>query len=262
MFTKLTVVFFVCGNLTRIMPLHVSLWISIIPLPRSSKTRENCVLLCVQHCLSSELCLRGGVWWKPHWPNTITPRFYCEMTPSPLLWAVLRELLGWCLASGLAGWASAELLCWTTGWGVIGRRIISTFQPSAALNVALLLDSVLSSSCWGAAEIRLILVHKSLLSLSYWGWKNRESERRAGEWQIGWFKEKRTEQSWQNIMVTCAGKNGDAAPQRKEKKENGGRAAETDWWRPEKDRKWIYIHNSFCAPFDFQRGADVRLWAR
>lgn len=28
-----------------------------------------------------------------------------------------------------------------------------------------------------------------------------------------------------------------------------------DWWRPERDRKWIYIHHSFCAPFDFWKGS-------
>lgn len=33
------------------------------------------------------------------------------------------------------------------------------------------------------------------------------------------------------------------------------RSAEMDWWRPERDRKWIYIHNSFCAPFDFWKGS-------
>lgn len=29
------------------------------------------------------------------------------------------------------------------------------------------------------------------------------------------------------------------------------KSREMDWWRPERDRKWIYIHHSFCAPFDF-----------
>lgn len=33
------------------------------------------------------------------------------------------------------------------------------------------------------------------------------------------------------------------------------KSIEIGWWRPERDRKWIYIHNSFCAPFDFWKGS-------
>lgn len=33
------------------------------------------------------------------------------------------------------------------------------------------------------------------------------------------------------------------------------KGTEMDWWRPERDRKWIYIHHSFCAPFDFWKGS-------
>lgn len=33
------------------------------------------------------------------------------------------------------------------------------------------------------------------------------------------------------------------------------KSREMDWWRPERDRKWIYIHHSFFAPFDFWKGS-------
>lgn len=130
-------------HLTRLRSLEYS-WVSrnlnYSPCPLFKNRKEFCVLLVFQCCLSSHMS-SGVVWWKQHWPD-----LFKHDHNALLLWndSVLALLacsqvgsagkLGCHLVSCPAAWASAELVCWTTGWCVIGRRIISTVQPSATLN--------------------------------------------------------------------------------------------------------------------------------
>lgn len=114
--------------------------------------------------------------------------------------------------------------------------------------------SVPASEACVSLPLSLILF---LIKASYLSVCRAESDRRKGA-----RERDRTIVVGNNSMCVTAGEKGDeAVAYRRRIMREWVRECENgiaiDWWRPErhKHRKWIYIHNSFCARFDFWKGS-------